>query len=65
MTKDEAQTCIFHAEHEFKWLMLKLGYSEFQADLKAFALTEKLSNYLRDLQTLWDDRLTAERKVTP
>jgi len=52
MTQSEIEMFIFSTQHEFNWLMQKLGYPEHSQE--AFNLTANLAAYTREMQSLWD-----------
>ena len=47
-----SQTYLHHAELEFRWLLVKLGYDKWTADLRAFLMKRELAKEVSRLETL-------------
>jgi hypothetical protein len=45
---------LINAEHEFRNLFRLLGFSEWEADLKAFVSAGKLAKHMRKYRTMWN-----------
>lgn len=53
-----SQTFLHNAELEFRWLLSKLGYDEWTADLRAFQMTAQLGLEVRRFKELWESANT-------
>lgn len=48
-----SQTFLHNAELEFRWMLGRLGYDEWTADLRAFQMTALLAADLKRMNHLW------------
>lgn len=49
-----SQTFLHNAELEFRWLIGKLGYDKWTADLRAFQMTAQLALEVRRVKEMWE-----------